>query len=291
LSDSETKPRKLGRGLSALFGEDTAADAEAARKPSRTVAIGQIHPGRYQPRRVFDDEKLAGLVESIRDKGILSPLLVRVHPTVQNAYELIAGERRWRAAQKAQLHDVPVIVRDLTDRETLEIALVENLQREDLNPLEEAEAYARLSEEFGHTQEALAKAVGKSRSHIANTLRLLGLGEKVRGLLAEGKLTAGHARALIGVERAEVLADEIVERGLNVRQVEALVQQGRKSPDGGSGKPASPDPVDADTLALERELAGSLGLAVKIKTRGSGGEVTIQYRTLDQLDHLLKRLR
>ena len=291
MSDSETKPRKLGRGLSALFGEDTAADAEAARKPSRTVAIGQIHPGRYQPRRVFDDEKLAGLVESIRDKGILSPLLVRVHPTVQNAYELIAGERRWRAAQKAQLHDVPVIVRDLTDRETLEIALVENLQREDLNPLEEAEAYARLSEEFGHTQEALAKAVGKSRSHIANTLRLLGLGEKVRGLLAEGKLTAGHARALIGVERAEVLADEIVERGLNVRQVEALVQQGRKSPDGGSGKPASPDPVDADTLALERELAGSLGLAVKIKTRGSGGEVTIQYRTLDQLDHLLKRLR
>ena len=136
----EGKPRKLGRGLSALFGEETESDAEAARKPSRTIAIGQIHPGRYQPRRVFDDEKLAGLVDSIRDKGILSPLLVRVHPTIQNAYELIAGERRWRAAQKAQLHDVPVIVRDLTDRETLEIALVENLQREDLNALEEAEA-------------------------------------------------------------------------------------------------------------------------------------------------------
>ena len=284
----ESKPRKLGRGLSALFGEESESDAEAARKTSRTVAIGQIHPGRYQPRRVFDDEKLAGLVDSIRDKGILSPLLVRVHPTIQNAYELIAGERRWRAAQKAQLHDVPVIVRDLTDRETLEIALVENLQREDLNALEEAEAYARLTEEFGHTQDELAKAVGKSRSHIANTMRLLGLGEKVRGLLTAGKLTAGHARALLGVERAEAIADEIVERGLNVRQVEALVQQGRKSSSGKSSGSATPD---ADTLALERELTGSLGLAVKIKTQGSGGEVVVSYRTLDQLDHLLKRLR
>jgi ParB family transcriptional regulator, chromosome partitioning protein len=277
----ESKPRKLGRGLSALFGEESESDAEAARKPSRTVAIGQIHPGRYQPRRVFDDEKLAGLVDSIRDKGILSPLLVRVHPTIQNAYELIAGERRWRAAQKAQLHDVPVIVRDLTDRETLEIALVENLQCEDLNALEEAE-------EFGHTQDELAKAVGKSRSHVANTMRLLGLGEKVRGLLTEGKLSAGHARALLGVERAETLADEIVERGLNVRQVEALVQQGRKP---GSGKSAHGREPDADTLALERELTGSLGLAVKIRIEGSGGEVVISYRTLDQLDHLLKRLR
>jgi ParB family transcriptional regulator, chromosome partitioning protein len=283
------KPRKLGRGLSALFGEESESDAEAARKPSRTIAIGQIHPGRYQPRRVFDDEKLAGLVDSIRDKGILSPLLVRVHPTIQNAYELIAGERRWRAAQKAQLHDVPVIVRDLSDRETLEIALVENLQREDLNALEEAEAYARLTEEFGHTQDELAKAVGKSRSHVANTMRLLGLGEKVRGLLSEGKLTAGHARALLGVERAELIADEIVERGLNVRQVEALVQKGRKPSSGRSS--SSEDAPDADTLALERELTGALGLTVKIKTQGSGGEVVIQYRTLDQLDHLLKRLR
>jgi ParB family chromosome partitioning protein len=284
----ESKPRKLGRGLSALFGEESESDAEAARKPSRMVAIGQIHPGRYQPRRVFDDEKLAGLVDSIRDKGILSPLLVRVHPTLQNAYELIAGERRWRAAQKARLHDVPVIVRDLTDRETLEIALVENLQREDLNALEEAEAYARLTEEFGHTQDELAKAVGKSRSHVANMMRLLGLGEKVR-LLTEGKLTAGHARALLGVERAEAIADEIVERGLNVRQVEALVQQGRKP--AGSGKSSGGATPDTDTLALERELTGSLGLAVKIKTQGSGGELVITYRTLDQLDHLLKRLR
>jgi ParB family chromosome partitioning protein len=285
----EGKPRKLGRGLSALFGEESESDAEAARKPSRTIAIGQIHPGRYQPRRVFDDEKLAGLVDSIRDKGILSPLLVRVHPTIQNAYELIAGERRWRAAQKARLHDVPVIVRDLTDRETLEIALVENLQREDLNALEEAEAYARLTEEFGHTQDELAKAVGKSRSHVANTMRLLGLGQKVRGLLTQGKLSAGHARALLGVERAEVLADEIVERGLNVRQVEALVQKGRKS---GSARPSSSGgEPDADILALERELTGSLGLAVKIRSQGSGGDVVISYRTLDQLDHLLKRLR
>ena len=287
----EGKPRKLGRGLSALFGEDVESDAEAARKPSRTVAIGQIHPGRYQPRRVFDDEKLAGLVDSIRDKGILSPLLVRVHPTIHNAYELIAGERRWRAAQKAQLHDVPVIVRDLSDRETLEIALVENLQREDLNALEEAEAYQRLMEEFGHTQEELARAVGKSRSHVANTLRLLGLAPRVKGLLADGKLSAGHARALVGVEASEVLADEIVERGLNVRQVEALVQQGRKPASDKNGAGRGGREPDADTLALERELTGSLGLAVKIRTQGSGGEVSIQFRTLDQLDHLLKRLR
>jgi ParB family chromosome partitioning protein len=283
---SDGKRRSLGKGLSALLGDDTPNEFEE-RGSIRTVPIELIHPGRYQPRRVFDAEKLAGLVASIRDKGILTPLLVRPHQTIANGYELIAGERRWRAAQQAQLHDVPVIIRDLTDQQTLEIALVENLQREDLNPLEEAEAYARLMEEFQHTQDDLAKAVGKSRSHVANTVRLLGASEKVRAYLVSGKLTAGHARALIGAERADDLADQIVERGLNVRQVEAIMARARK-PSSSRSAAAAPD---ADTLALERELTGFLGLTVKLKARGNGGEMMIQYRTLDQLDHLLKRLR
>ncbi len=273
-------------GLSALLGDNAPAEAEG-RKPTRTVPIEQVHPGRYQPRRVFDPEKLAGLVASIKDKGILTPLLVRPHKSIANGYELIAGERRWRAAQAAQLHDVPVVIRELSDRETLEIALVENLQREDLNPLEEAEAYARLTEEFEHTQEELAQAVGKSRSHVANMMRLLGASQKVKDFLAEGKLTAGHARALIGWDKADEIADEIVERGLNVRQVEALMAKA-KSP--GTARPAASS-RDADTVALEREISGSLGLAVKLKARGNAGEVTISYKTLDQLDHLLKRLR
>ncbi len=276
------KRRSLGKGLSALFADEVAAE-EAEGKLTRTVPIAYIHPSRYQPRRLFDPEKLAGLVQSIRDKGVLTPLLVRPHPTHANSYELIAGERRWRAAQQAQLHEVPVIIRDLTDRETLEIALVENLQREDLNPLEEAEAYARLMEEFQHSQEDLAQAVGKSRSHVANTIRLLGASEKVREYLAAGKLTAGHARALIGAERADELAELIVERGLNVRQIEAMMARTRK--------PARSSAHDPDRASLERELTNELGLAVKLKPRGNGGSMVIQYRTLDQLDHLLKRLR
>jgi ParB family chromosome partitioning protein len=272
-------------GLSALLGDNAPVEADS-RKPTRTIPIELVHPGRYQPRRVFDPEKLAGLVASIRDKGILTPLLVRPHQSIANAYELIAGERRWRAAAQAQLHEVPVIVRDLTDRETLEIALVENLQREDLNPLEEAQAYARLTEEFEHTQEDLARAVGKSRSHVANTMRLLGASQKVKDYLADGKLTAGHARALIGWDRADAIADEIVERGLNVRQVEALMAKAKDI----GGKRQSPA-RDTDTVALEREISGSLGLAVKLKPRGNAGEVVISYRTLDQLDHLLRRLR
>lgn len=280
---TEGKRRSLGKGLSALFGDEAPDDAET-RKATRTVPIAYIHPSRYQPRRIFDPEKLAGLVQSIRDKGILTPLLVRPDRTLAHSYELIAGERRWRAAQEAQLHEVPVIIRDLSDRETLEIALVENLQREDLNPLEEAEAYAKLMEEFQHSQEDLAQVVGKSRSHVANTIRLLGASQKVRDYLAAGKLSAGHARALIGAERADEFADLIVERGLNVRQIEAMMAKSRAPARAAS----SPDP---DRVTLERELTSQLGLAVKLKPRGNGGEVVIQYRTLDQLDHLLKRLR
>jgi ParB family chromosome partitioning protein len=281
----EPKRRGLGKGLSALFGEDAEPAVGGGRAP-RSVAIAQIHPGRYQPRRVFDEEKLQALADSVREKGILQPLLVRVHPVISGAFELIAGERRWRAAQKAQLHEVPVIVRDFSDREALEIALVENIQREDLNPLEEAEAYIRLMEEFNHTQEELARVVGKSRSHVANTMRLLGATEKIRQLLTEGRLTAGHARALIGTERADELADEILDRGLNVRQAETLVAR----PKAAKARQV-PLQRDADTVALERELTASLGLQVQIRTEERGGEVRILYRTLDQLDHLLRRLR
>jgi ParB family chromosome partitioning protein len=284
-----TAPKRrssLGMGLSALLGDDGPAET-TGREPTRLVPIELVHPGQYQPRRVFDPEKLAGLVSSIRDKGILSPLLVRPHKTIANAYELIAGERRWRAAGQAQLHTVPVIIRDFSDRETFEIALVENLQREDLSPLEEAEAYARLTEEFDHTQEDLAQAVGKSRSHVANTMRLLGASQKVKDYLSTGKLTAGHARALIGWDRADEIADQIVERGLNVRQVETLMAKAKN----GTAARAEPPARDADTVALEREISGVLGLVVKLKPRGSAGEIVISYRTLDQLDHLLRRLR
>jgi ParB family chromosome partitioning protein len=276
----------LGMGLSALLGDNGPPEAEG-RQATRMVPIELVHPGRYQPRRVFDPEKLAGLVASIRDKGILSPLLVRPHQTIANAYELIAGERRWRAAGQAQLPTVPVIVRSFSDRETLEIALVENLQREDLNPLEEAEAYARLTEEFEHTQEDLAQAVGKSRSHVANTMRLLGASQKVKEYLSAGKLSAGHARALLGWERADEVADQIVARGLNVRQVEALMAKAKST---GTARAAPPSRT-ADTGALERELGEALGLAVRVKPRGTAGDVVISYQSLDQLDHLLRLLR
>ena len=281
------KRRGLGKGLSALFGEDTDAGTES-RKPTKAVPIEQIRPGRYQPRRHFDADALSGLAASIRERGILQPLLVR--PLSQpNTYELIAGERRWRAAQLAQLHEVPVLIRDLTDRETLEIALIENLQREDLNPMEEADAYARLMEEFRHTQEELSKVVGKSRSHIANTLRLLGLPEKTREHLAAGRLSAGHARTLIGLDKPDDLADEIIDRGLNVRQSEALAQRLRDPT--AAARPAPAPPLrDADTVELERLVSAGLGLAVKIRQKGTGGELVIQYKSFDQLDHLIRKL-
>jgi ParB family chromosome partitioning protein len=287
---SDDGKRRLGRGLSALFGdEDSATDAVEARRPTRSVPVEFIHPGRYQPRRNFDPESLAGLVESIRSKGVLQPLLVRRHPDLPNAFELIAGERRWRAAQQVPLHEVPVIVKDLTDRDVLEIGLVENLQREDLNPLEEADAYRRLMDEFGHTQEDLAQAVGKSRSHVANTLRLLGLNGSARAMLGDGRLSAGHARALIGATEADILAEEIVSRGLNVRQTEALVAQRKQA---GKRRPMrEPGLTDANTRDLERELTSLVGLNVKLNWRGKAGTLTIEYRTLDQLDHFIKRIR
>ena len=285
----------LGRGLSALFGEAT-EDYSALDKvrQSKQVPIEFVHPGKYQPRRKFDEEALQGLVDSIRDKGILQPLLVRRDGEDANSYELIAGERRWRAAQIAGLHEVPVVIRDLSDREALEIALIENIQRQDLTPLEEAEGYRRLMEEFEHTQEDLARAVGKSRSHVANMMRLLALPDPVKSMVQDGALTAGHARALLTAPDPAAVAREVVTRGLNVRQTEDLMRGDQpkakkgKAANGGSGN--APAMKDVDLINLEEEISARIGLKVAINPQGQRGTITIHYQTLDQLDDVLHRL-
>jgi len=282
----EPRRSKLGRGLSALFAEEAETASDQTTQP-RTLAIDRLRPGRYQPRRHFDEDALEALVNSVREKGILQPLLVRPHDEHPAHYEIVAGERRWRAAQLAQLHEVPVVIRELSHREALEIALVENIQREDLGPLEEADGYRRLMDEFSHTQEDLAKAVGKSRSHVANMMRLLGLPEPVKLLVNDGKLTAGHARALLTASDPAGLAAVIVAQGLNVRQAEALAAGRDKAPASRGSAPVAKDP---DTVALERELGQLLGLKVLIASDGAGGALTIQYRSLEQLDDVLRRL-
>jgi ParB family chromosome partitioning protein len=284
--------RNLGRGLSALLGAENEDYASLDRvRLSKMVPIELVHPGPFQPRHNFDDEQLQALAESIRANGILQPILVRRHPQTPNAFEIVAGERRWRAAQIAQLHEIPVLIRELGDREALELAIVENVQRQDLSALEEAEGYRRLLEEFGNTQEDLAKHVGKSRSHIANTLRLLNLPEGVKLLLEQGKLTAGHARALLNAGDPVALAEKVVAKGLNVRQAERLVQGARvpAAKVSAVAKPAAPV-KDADTAALERDLSALLGLKVTISFQGQGGSLTIHYQTLEQLDDVLQRL-
>lgn len=290
---SEKKKSNLGRGLSALLGGDTQPSSSAAPSlradslPADATPVRLLHPGRYQPRRDMTPEGLEALADSIAEKGVLQPILVRPHPEHDGHFEIIAGERRWRAAQKAQLHEVPIIVRDLSDADALEIGLIENLQREDLTPIEEAEGLKRLMEEFGHTQDKLAKQVSKSRSHIANTLRLLNLPKGVQKLLDEGSLSAGHARTLVGHDNAEQLAREIVAKGLSVRQAEALTKSpGAKKPRVGSGGTVK----DADTMAVERDLAAALGLNVEIKNRDGKGSLTVHYSSLDQLDDVLRRL-
>lgn len=294
----EGKKRQLGRGLSALLGEDRAAETITGKSSAtRMLPIEALHPSPYQPRRVFSDEGMSALVASVKTQGIVQPLLVRPDPKRSGEFEIVAGERRWRAAQVAQLHEVPVVVRELGDRDTLEIALIENIQREDLTPLDEAQAYRRLVDEFGHTQEALASALGKSRSHVANMLRLLTLPVFVQQLVTEGKLSAGHARALISAAEPEKLAVQVIARGLSVRDTERLAQ--RAKPTGSAKGPAKPTRVaraidtpdsDPDTLALERDLSLMLGLAVTIRHEGKGGNLTINYGTLEQLDDLLQRL-
>ncbi len=294
-SDGGARRASLGRGLSALFGE-AAEDYSALDKvrQSKQVPIEFIHPGKYQPRRTFDDEALQGLVESIRDKGILQPLLVRRDPETTNSYELIAGERRWRAAQVAGLHEVPVVIRELSDREALEIALIENIQRQDLTPLEEAEGYKRLMEEFEHTQEDLARSVGKSRSHVANMMRLLALPDPVKSMVQDGAISAGHARALLTSSDPVSVAREVVKRGLNVRQTEDLMRGNApvkpKKAGGRGGVSTDPTLKDVDLVNLEEEISARIGLKVAITPQGKGGSITIHYQTLDQLDDVLRRL-
>jgi len=277
--------RPLGRGLAALFGE---TDGEAGPNPAsqRRVPIESIRPSALQPRRRFVEAELDALAQSIREKGVLQPLLVRPAGEGDIDFELVAGERRWRAAQRVGLNEVPVIVRALGDSEALEIALVENLQREDLGPLEEAEAYKRLVSEFGRTQASLAEAVGKSRSHVTNTLRLLSLPPPVRRRLDDGELSAGHARALLAAADPASLSEEIVRRGLNVRATERLVQRRAQL----AAKPRR-SPRDADTLALERDLGAKLGLRVTLDPKSRGGALTLHYQNLDQLDRVLQLLR
>jgi ParB family transcriptional regulator, chromosome partitioning protein len=283
---AEGRRKALGRGLSALLGDDSTDYAELDKvRTTKTVPVEFLHPGRYQPRHTIDDSQIQDLAQSVREKGILQPILVRRHPDEANAFEIIAGERRWRAAQLAQLHEVPVVIKELNDREALEIALVENLQRQDLSPLEEAEGYRRLMDEFEHSQEALGKALGKSRSHVANMMRLLGLPGEVKALLDGGDLTAGHARALLNADKPVALARRVVRRGLNVRQTEALAK-------GAKEKKKSPPAAekDTDTLALERDISALLGLRAEIRFRDGKGTLTLHYESLEQLDDILGRL-
>ena len=304
------KKRGLGRGLSALIGDvdiGLSADAKAPTKekskktstPSseesssqglRNLGVEKLVPGKFQPRREFDKEALKELANSIREKGILQPILARPNPDggAKSPYEIVAGERRWRAAQIAQLHDVPVIVRDMTDNEALQIGIIENVQRSDLNPIEEAEGFQRLIDEFSYTQEVLAKTLGKSRSHIANTLRLVGATNKVREYLVAGQLSAGHARALLGHPNADRLASDIVKQGLSVRNVEKLVADIK--PSKGGSKSKKPAEKDTDTRALEKSIADNLGLSVAIQHEKDGGHVRVSYKTLEQLDEVVRRL-
>ena len=283
----EGKPPQLGRGLSALLGDDEdSVDDEQGSHSHKTVPIESVQPGRFQPRRMLNDPAIQELADSIREKGILQPILVRARPDEPESYEIIAGERRWRAAQRAQLHEVPVHVRDFADNEVLEIALVENLQRQDLSPMEEAEGYRRLMEEFQNTQQELARAVGKSRSHVANSLRLLTLPEEVRVMVDSGDLTVGHARAILAAEAPLALAQTVVRRSLNVRQTEKLAQSALARP---RNRPPPPG-KDADTLALERDLSTLLGLRVEIRFGSAGGVLNLHYQSLEQLDDILHRL-
>ena len=287
------KRNQLGRGLSALLGNESNDYAELDRvRAGKNVPIEFLRPGRFQPRHRFDAGEINALAASITKNGILQPILVRRLPEEPNAFEIIAGERRWRAAQQAKLYEVPVVIRDFSDKEALEVALVEKLQRQDLSPIEEGAGYRRLLEEFGYTQTDLADSLGKSRSHVANTIRLLDLPDAVRMLVDEGKLSAGHARALLAAREPVRLAEQVVREGMSVRQVERLVQKEKSAANGGAGKRTTRAPAtkDADTLALERDLSALLGLKVSIAFDGKGGTLTIQYKTVDQLDDVLKRL-
>lgn len=300
MSDDKKKPssRGLGRGLNALFEDEEGVypqadtDGHTPGRKREMVGVGQLQASSLQPRHVFDGEKIAELAESIKQHGVLQPLLVRRDPAIPDFYEIIGGERRWRAAQKAQLHEVPVIILELDDTQALEIALIENLQREDLNPIDEALGYQKLMEDYGHTQEKLAEAMGKSRSHVANMVRLLNLPPAVQEMVADNGLSMGHARALITAKDPVSLAKSVLAKGLSVRETEALASDLSNKPKKSGAKKASKKTgKDADTLALEVELSNAIGMNVSIDSKnGQAGKLSIDFKTLDQLDELLHKL-
>ena len=287
---NEEPPRKgLGRGLSALLAEDPDDQPALDRlRVGRTVPIENLVANRFQPRSYFDPEELQALTQSIQENGILMPILVRRMADDSGNFEIVAGDRRWRAAQAAQLYEVPVIVKELDDGQALEMALIENVQRQDLTALEEAEGYRRLMDEFANTQDDLARAVGKSRSHVANIMRLLALPDGVKALLQDGSLSAGHGRALLGAEDPEAMAQIVVRRGLNVRQTENLAKKPQKTAAEAASSQAAGK--DENTRAMEKQLSEKLGLTVKINHQGERGEVRIAFTSLDQFDEILKRL-
>jgi ParB family chromosome partitioning protein len=282
--------RGLGRGLSALLGETGVEGESGEAAIGREIPLELIRRNPDQPRRHFAEAELAELTESVREKGVLQPVLLRPAPGVTGEYQLVAGERRWRAAQRAGLRTIPAVIRELDDGQVLEIAIVENVQRADLNPLEEAQGYKALIDRFGRTQEAVAQVVGKSRPHVANALRLLSLPEPVLTLLSEGALSSGHARALVGAGDPQGLARQVVAKGLNVRETESLAK--RTAGENGAPRPSRPRPAgkDTDTLSLENDLSEVLGLGVEILDKGGRGEIRIAYETLEQLDDLCRRL-
>jgi ParB family chromosome partitioning protein len=275
------------------MGENIEAPtAPNAAMPSgvQRVPIESLKPNPDQPRKIFTQEQLDELTASIRDKGVLQPILVRTHPKEEGVWQIIAGERRWRASQAARLTEVPIVVHEMDDVEVYEVAIIENVQRADLNPLEEADAYRMLMERFGRTQDQVAGIVGKSRSHVANTLRLLQLPEEVLWYVRNGKLTAGHARALVTAPNAGALAEQAYNEGLNVRQVEALARRAAEGPKPVKAKPAPSEEGTADVAALQQDLADALGLSVQLNDRAGKGELTLRYGSLEQLDDLCRRL-
>jgi len=287
-AEARKRPSGLGRGLSSLLGEaaqEAPVSGAGASGDVRMIPIASIEPHPRQPRRIFHDEALAELAASIEARGVIQPIIVRPHG---HRFQIVAGERRWRAAQKARLHELPAIVREFSEEETLEIALLENIQREDLNAIEEAQGYRRLIQDYGHTQEELGRIVHKSRSHVANLLRLLELPAKVQVLVGTGELTMGHARALVTATDPEGLAEEVVRRGLSVRETEKLAREGR--PTRQRPLPIEYKGASADIAALERQLADLLGLKVAIRHSPKGGAVTLSYASLDQLDMICQRL-
>jgi ParB family chromosome partitioning protein len=283
---------RLGRGLAALIGEVATESSSVERvRGQRRLPTSALQPNTRNPRRTFSNAELDELVASLRERGIIQPIVARPLRGAADSYEIIAGERRWRAAQRAGLHDVPVVIIEATDAEALQIAIIENVQRADLNALEEASGYHALIDEFGHSQDEIAKIIGKSRSHVANTLRLLKLPDTVKAHIYNGVLSAGHARMLVGQPNAEQLAEEIVARGLNVRQVESLAREAvnrgaqsrRRIPRGRADK-------NANLVGLEKRISDALGLVISIDHRPRGGVLSIRYRSLDQLDEVVRRL-